>query len=354
MPIHADLNLMSVDTVIVLVNFLGADLVNARAVEALASGHRVVVADNSGEYTGAGEVVRPDVNLGFGAGCNLAVSSATGETNEIPTANGSGAEWICLANPDTRIEPGLVTSLVEYAQSQDLDIVAPTLMTCAGKIERGYRQPNLPRELALTAVALLRQRRSQQRGPVPTQSVAVSHSRAAKPPLLERLSRRGTGGPRFGSGAFLVIRRSAWRTVGGFDERFVLYGEDLDLWYRMERSGLSCGFADHIVVEHAQGKGSPTPRIDRDVLRWAGIELFEQLHHGAIWRRYRWLHERALQLSFGTDSDRPDSGVMKLIVGAWNSGNDAIETGQILRTAFDNDLMRPTSASEETVEATHA
>ena len=150
-------------------------------------------------------------------------------------------------------------------------------------------------------------------------------------------------GPRFGSGALSAVRLDSWRSVGGFDDRFVLYGEDLDFWYRLERSGASTGFVESIEVGHRRGQGSPTPRIDREVLRWAGIQLFVQLHHGDRWRSYRRVHSAGLsRLVRANDS----STVAKLVDATWIGGADPVETGVRLRAAFDDGLMgRPDTST---------
>jgi N-acetylglucosaminyl-diphospho-decaprenol L-rhamnosyltransferase len=54
----------------------------------------------------------------------------------------------------------------------------------------------------------------------------------------------------FASGAALVVRRSAWEQVGGFDPDYFMYGEDLDLSLRLRLAGHGVGLAREAVVEH--------------------------------------------------------------------------------------------------------
>jgi N-acetylglucosaminyl-diphospho-decaprenol L-rhamnosyltransferase len=54
----------------------------------------------------------------------------------------------------------------------------------------------------------------------------------------------------FASGAALVVRREAWGAVGGFDERYFMYGEDLDLGLRLWLSGYGVGVVPAARVEH--------------------------------------------------------------------------------------------------------
>jgi N-acetylglucosaminyl-diphospho-decaprenol L-rhamnosyltransferase len=54
----------------------------------------------------------------------------------------------------------------------------------------------------------------------------------------------------FASGAALVVRRSAWDALGGFDERYFMYCEDLDLSLRLWLAGWQVGIAPAARVEH--------------------------------------------------------------------------------------------------------
>ena len=54
----------------------------------------------------------------------------------------------------------------------------------------------------------------------------------------------------FCSGAALVVRREAWDAVGGFDERYFMYGEDLDISLRLRLAGWGVGIAPAARVAH--------------------------------------------------------------------------------------------------------
>ena len=54
----------------------------------------------------------------------------------------------------------------------------------------------------------------------------------------------------FASGSAMVVRREAWAAVGGFDERYFMYCEDLDLSLRLALRGYGVGLAPRARVEH--------------------------------------------------------------------------------------------------------
>ena len=60
------------------------------------------------------------------------------------------------------------------------------------------------------------------------------------------------------SGAFMLVKKSILETTGGFDERFFMYAEDIDLSYRIQKEGFkNYYFADSCIIHF---KGESTPR----------------------------------------------------------------------------------------------
>jgi len=80
-------------------------------------------------------------------------------------------------------------------------------------------------------------------------------------------------------GAFLVLRRSMLAELGGFDEGFRLYGEDIDLCYRAMRAGWERWYVPAAVVEHEhQAVTDRTLLTRRTLWHWAGIARFVRKH----------------------------------------------------------------------------
>jgi len=143
-------------------------------------------------------VVPTGGNLGFGAGANRGAERARGEV-------------VVFLNPDAWVLPGAIRTLV------DTLLLTPGAGIAGGGLvdERGRWQPAAARfgplrHLLLdTTVGRLPSRR--RRVPYPVDWVY---------------------------GTFLAVRRDLFRQLGGFDARYFMYGEDLDLCYRAARQGI--------------------------------------------------------------------------------------------------------------------
>ena len=83
------------------------------------------------------------------------------------------------------------------------------------------------------------------------------------------------------SGAFLLIRNDVWRQVGGFDERFFMYAEEVDLCARVMQLGYEIWCDPTIIMIHDAGSGAPESASRRcNLLR--GNATFMRKHHGPI------------------------------------------------------------------------
>lgn len=246
---------------VAFVNHRSEALLVPRVAELVAAGIEVVVVDNSGTYPQGPERVDPGLNLGFGAGCNLAVTS-------LPAS----VEAVCFHNPDVTVPVAELQRLANALSEQGRPgVLAPAEADGDVLRVKGYRYPSIGRE-AILALSADRRRR---RAPAPS----VIRSRAS------------TMGRRFGGGALLVVDRGAHDAIGGFDERFFLFAEDLDYWDRMA-SVRDVGFDEKTVAWHRTGTSSPLGWAPRELLRWLGVELFLEVR-GRAWQPYRAAHRLA-------------------------------------------------------------
>jgi GT2 family glycosyltransferase len=272
----------------------------------------VVVVDNSGTFpSGALHVLDPGRNVGFGAGCNLGVSA-------LP----SHVKAVCLHNPDASATSAQLLQLaVRLGEQRRPGLLAPAGRTGGEVRPAGYRYPSPVRELALGWRATHGGGRADVRADAqaPRTTTAV-------------------GGRRFGTAAMLLADRGALAAVSGFDERYFLYVEDLDLWDRVAAAGYDVGFAPEVVVGHEGAAGSDAGAGLRALLRWLGVEQFSQLRaHG----RWSWL--RAAHRPFLARLDAP-AHVVGEVRKAWQEGVSPVEVQERVRPHLER-RRTPSSAS---------
>jgi GT2 family glycosyltransferase len=101
-------------------------------------------------------------------------------------------------------------------------------------------------------------------------------------------------------GAALAVRREAFDAVGGFDERFFMYSEEVDLCYRLVQAGWDVRFTPLAEVVHAGGASTGQDRVAMEVERYAATRRFYRKHYSRAARRmlvalttYRMLHNLA-------------------------------------------------------------
>jgi GT2 family glycosyltransferase len=234
-------------------------------------GNEILVVDNASS-DGSLDMLRADFpevrvleqsrNLGFGAANNVAAAQARGE-------------YLLLLNADAWLETEALKRLHERLQREErLALVAPTLLYPDGRRQFVWSPE---RGVAGEALQQLRNR--------------FENRKWAHGAFMRRASR--LVGRLWFTAACVLVRTEAFRVVGGFDERFFMYFEDVDLCVRLENAGWRLAHEPDAVVRHAGGFARD-PHID-DVYRPSQLRYY-QLH------RPRWearLVERRLRRRYG-------------------------------------------------------
>lgn len=183
-------------------------------------------------------------NLGFAAGVNRLIAR-------------SEAPWLLLLNSDAWLDPGALTRLVEAAERRgDIAAAAPRIESPHGELEESTHPFPSLKVAALTAVGL--------RG-----RVQWTHD--------------GARSVDWAIGAALLLRRDAVTDVGGFDERYFMYAEDLDWCWRARRRGWDIWFEPSAVVRHL-GNVSGARRFGarRDAVAIVNAIRFYRSAHGPV------------------------------------------------------------------------
>ncbi|MDX6547018.1 MAG: hypothetical protein QOG33_568 [Gaiellales bacterium] len=228
------------------------------AAAAGATSLQTVVVDNAGGDGLAGavaaahpsvEVIVNDARRGFGANHNAVLRRARGR-------------HVFVLNDDTELHHGCIESLSAFLDQN------PSVAAAGPRILRpdGSQQPSafhLPTPGRVTATALTLQR------------TAWIQSRG------ERIRRVG-----WVTGAAIMVRRDALSEVGGFDERYYMYGEDADLCRQLRARGWEIAYfpqASLMHLENATTSAVPTRRIYQTA-RSRG--LYTHKHHGPLAERW--------------------------------------------------------------------
>lgn len=261
-----------VDAVIVC---YGVSDVLPQAVQALVddrSVRRVILVDNGGtegqlvelERTSEGRVkcVGDGENIGFGAGVNRGAKHAT-------------AAFLAFINPDCIVAEGAL-SVLRDAMCKHTGAVAAggLLLNQDGTEQEGgrRRQPTLSdavsRRLGLHRLPHVGQRFNFN---------DVGRALPIGPAVVAGLS-----------GAFMLVRRHDFERVVGFDERFFLHFEDLDLCDRLRRTGGVLLFVPAARAVHAKGESS------------SNVPLFVAYHKHRSFLLFRWKRESSMLARMAT------------------------------------------------------
>jgi N-acetylglucosaminyl-diphospho-decaprenol L-rhamnosyltransferase len=148
----------------------------------------------------------------------------------------TSAPWIVVANPDTVAEQGAVDALLRFAASRPrTGVLGPRVRTLDGAW-----QPSRRRFPTVSGTLVRR---------TPLRYLSKPQSRQRSHYLLDEDVSRPVPADWL-LGAFLLLRRSMLDELGGFDEAFRLYGEEIDLCYRAAKAGWERWYVPAAAVVH--------------------------------------------------------------------------------------------------------
>jgi len=179
-------------------------------------------------------------NPGFGA----AVSAVAARTS---------GEWIAPSNADVRLSRGALGLLVSEGELHpEAAVIAPRLVLPDGTTQHSvYPFPTIPFTLAYAFGA-----------------ISVSDRLARFWGVERGFDRDRAREVSWAVGAFMLVRRSAWEQVGGFDETHWMYAEDLDLGWRLRRAGWITRYTPDARVFHAESAATTQAWGDARHARW--------------------------------------------------------------------------------------
>ena len=196
-------------------------------------------------------LVTLEENVGFAAGVNRAAEVADGE-------------FLLLLNPDTLVHRDTLDNIVAFARDHAAyGLYGGRTLDPDGTVNPGSCWGKLTLWSAFCFASML--------------STAFKRSSIFDPESLGRWQRDSVREVDIVTGCLLLVRRSLWNDLGGFDERFFMYGEDADLALRAARRGFNHVITPDAVVTHEIGVSSST-RADKLVLLYSGKATLVRKH----------------------------------------------------------------------------
>lgn len=183
-----------------------------------------------------------NVNVGFSKANNQAVAVAKGE-------------YVCILNPDTAVEENTFKNAIQYYErTQNIGALGVYLMDGTGNF-----LPESKRNLTTPKVSLLK-------------LLGFNSEYYAT-----HLSETSNGPVEVLVGAFMLIKKDIYNEVGGFDEDYFMYGEDIDLSYKITQAGYQNHYLGSTTVLHY--KGESTKKDDAYFDRFYGaMQIFYKKH----------------------------------------------------------------------------
>ena len=294
----------SVALAIVIVNYNTRDLL-ARCLESVLANtcrcsYDLLVVDNCSRDGSAAMVrerfpsvhlIQSDRNGGYGYANNLALRVLAGRSGvavgsvlrgpapgrqpgaEIPETGGAGLrfpDYVLLLNPDTELPPNTFQVLIDFlAAHPEAGIVGPRMEKPDGKLDLACRR-SFPTPLnslfKLTGLSRLLPHHPK------VAEYNLTHLSEWEPAEVDSVM-----------GACMLVRGTALGAAGLFDERFFMYGEDLDLAYRVKARGWRVYYNPAVTVLHVKGASSrkQSTRSIREFYR--AMHIFYTKHYA---RRY--------------------------------------------------------------------
>lgn len=221
----------------------------------------IIVVDNA-SADGSVQMVRqsfPEVTLivneqnrGFGAANNQAMRRA-------------GGEYFLLLNPDTIVQENTFAVMLEFFRAHpEAGMAGCKVLNPDGTLQLACRRSFPTPWVAFTKVSGL-------------STILPSSSLFGRYNLTYRNPDENYEVDAV-SGSFMFLRREVWEQTNGFDEQFFMYGEDLDLCYRVQRLGWKVYYVHETQIIHYKGESARRSDIDEVKHFYEAMRVFVQKH----------------------------------------------------------------------------
>lgn len=202
------------------------------------SAHQVIIADDASPIPFPARdgitVLRQERNRGFGSTVNLGSKAATGEL-------------LLVLNSDLTIGDTFVEELLAHATEWQPSVISPQVREKGGVATTARRWPSIPSNFFSWLTPLARWRDTNA-----WRGLAGHYEPSSLRPGGQQVD--------WVVGACMLIPRTAFEQVGGFDERFHMNSEEVDLQWRLTHAGVPSVVLPRVTVEHVGGGSSDPAR----------------------------------------------------------------------------------------------
>lgn len=251
------------------------------AVKSVASPNQIFVVDNNSadidvtanltKLLGV-NLLKLDKNVGYGSAVNKAAPVLPAEFTSL-----------LVCNPDSELNPETVSALRSAVQGNKVGVAGPRIYSEDGSVYPSARS-------------------------IPSIRNGVGHALFAniwlsnpwtKNYLSEAHLQNKTVATGWVSGACLAVRRDLFTQVGGFDDHYFMYFEDVDLGYRLGKLGYTNLYVPEVAITHIGGES--TKAIKKTMLRIhheSAMRFIQVKYKGILWAPVRGVIRLGLALRF--------------------------------------------------------
>lgn len=191
-------------------------------------------------------------NLGFAKANNIALKQARGK-------------FLLLINPDTIVQEDTIRVMVEFLiDHPKVGLAGCKILNPDGSIELACRRSFPTPWIAFTKIFGL--------------SKLFPKSKLFGKYNLTYLNMDETNSVEAISGSFMMVRKETFKQVGGLDESFFMYGEDLDWCYRIHQAGWQIYYVHSTQIIHYKGESTRRSSIDEIHTFYEAMQLFVDKH----------------------------------------------------------------------------
>ena len=223
--------------------------------------HEIIIVDNASD-DGSVELISekfPSVklianteNLGFGKANNLALEIASGK-------------YLLLINPDTIVSEDTLDKMIRFFEdNSEAGLAGCKILNPDGSLQLACRRSFPGPWTSFCKVTGL--------------STLFPKSKLFARYNLTYLDEDKTYEVDAISGSFMMMRKETYDKVGGFDEEFFMYGEDLDLCYRIQQAGFKVFYSHTTQIIHYKGESTKRSRLDETKVFYDAMHLFVKKH----------------------------------------------------------------------------